>query len=103
MARFISRGIEVNDRTLALDVIDQVGPGNHFLTHDHTVRNFRQALWFPTVIFRGNFAAWQAAGRKDMLARCTERARAVLAEHRPPPLAAAVQTRINDILAARHK
>jgi trimethylamine--corrinoid protein Co-methyltransferase len=35
------KGIEVNDKTLAHNVIAEVGPGGHFLTHKHTVSNFR--------------------------------------------------------------
>ncbi len=103
MARFISRGIEVNDKTLALDVIHEVGPGNNFLTHDHTVKNFRQALWFPQTIFRGNVQTWQAEGGKDMTARLRERARSILAEHRVPALPKAVQKQIAEILANRGK
>lgn len=36
------RGIEVNEKTLARDVIAEVGPGGHFLTHKHTMSNFRK-------------------------------------------------------------
>jgi len=102
-ARFISRGIEINDKTLALDVIDEVGPAGNFLTHDHTVKNFREALWFPGVTFRGNIATWQAEGGKDMRARLNERARAILAEHRVPPVPPAARREIEKILAERTK
>ncbi len=103
MARRISRGIEVNDETLALDVIDEVGPGGHYLMHRHTVDHFRGELWFPRVIFRGHFAAWQAEGCKEMRGRLNERARSVLTEHQVPPLPPAVQARIHEILAAREE
>ncbi len=35
------RGIDVSEKTLATEVINQVGPGGHFLTHRHTLANFR--------------------------------------------------------------
>ena len=41
MARRLVRGITGNDDTLALDVIDKVGPGGHFLAEDHTYKYFR--------------------------------------------------------------
>ena len=41
MAMRVVRGIEVNDETLALDVIDEVGPGGHYLMAKHTLRHMR--------------------------------------------------------------
>jgi trimethylamine--corrinoid protein Co-methyltransferase len=41
MAMRVVRGIEVNDETLALDAIDEVGPGGHYLTAKHTLRHMR--------------------------------------------------------------
>ena len=35
VARFME-GIEVTEETMALEVIDQVGPGGHFLAEEHT-------------------------------------------------------------------
>jgi len=43
--RHILRPIEVNDDTLALDVVRQVGIGGHFLDHDHTARHFRREMF----------------------------------------------------------
>jgi trimethylamine--corrinoid protein Co-methyltransferase len=42
-------GIEISEETLALDLIDQVGPGGHFLGEAHTVRHFREN-WYPTLL-----------------------------------------------------
>jgi trimethylamine---corrinoid protein Co-methyltransferase len=39
------RQFAVNDDTLALDIIDAVGPGGHYLTQEHTLKHFRQELW----------------------------------------------------------
>jgi len=43
------QGFELNDETIALDVIKEVGVGNSktYLDTEHTVRNFRQALYMP--------------------------------------------------------
>jgi trimethylamine--corrinoid protein Co-methyltransferase len=38
------RGIDISSRTLALEVISDVGPGGNFLTSLHTARNFREAI-----------------------------------------------------------
>ena len=53
------RGIEINDDTLALDVIDRVGPRSEFLTDEHTLKHLRSGALFDTDIFdlnaRGNW------------------------------------------------
>lgn len=36
MAMRVLRGVEVSDETLALEVIDQVGPGGHCRMEEHT-------------------------------------------------------------------
>ena len=39
--RRLQRGILVNDDELGLDVIQEIGPGGQFLTHNHTLKHFR--------------------------------------------------------------
>lgn len=45
MVKRICKGFEVSDKTLALDVISQVGPGGNYLTNPHTAENFRSEFW----------------------------------------------------------
>jgi trimethylamine--corrinoid protein Co-methyltransferase len=43
------RGFDVDEKTLAVDVVDAVGPGGSFLATEHTVRHMRSELWQPSV------------------------------------------------------
>lgn len=79
----IVKGIEVNENTLALDVIKEVGPGGNYLIHEHTVKNFRQVRWFPAITNRKKWAVWESKGAKDMGQRAREKARQILKEHHP--------------------
>jgi trimethylamine--corrinoid protein Co-methyltransferase len=79
----MARGMEVNDDTLAVDVIKEVGPGGNYLSHEHTVKYLRKDCWFPRIVVRDRYEAWQASGGKDMLQRANEMARKILAEHHP--------------------
>jgi len=79
----ITRGIEVNENTLALDVIKEVGPGGNYLTHEHTLKNFRKVRWFPAITNREKWADWESKGAKDMKQRAKEKARQILKEHHP--------------------
>lgn len=93
----IARGFEVSEETLALDLIDQVGPGGTFIDQDHTVENFRKEIWMPTLLDREYWPAWVAAGRPDTRRRCRERREELLAAYRPTPLAADVERDVRRI------
>ena len=41
--RFI-KGIEISEETLAVDVIDEIGPGGHFWETEHIIKNFRHVM-----------------------------------------------------------
>lgn len=84
--RKIMRGIRVDDDTLALDVIDSVGPGGHFLQEVHTLHNFKTQFWLPGLINREQYSSWEMNGKITYDQRLTDKARQLLAEHRPEPL-----------------
>jgi trimethylamine--corrinoid protein Co-methyltransferase len=87
MAMRAVRGIEVNGDTLALDVIDRVGPGGHYLADEHTLRYMRTEHYYPSQVFdRQGREEWQADGGTDAWLRAKNRARCILAEHEPKPL-----------------
>ena len=99
----ISRGIEVSDKTLALDVIDQVGPRGNFLETEHTFENFREHIWQPKLFERNSYDAWRAAGAKDLFTKLNERVKEILATHQPEPLDKKAAKKIAAILAEREK
>jgi trimethylamine---corrinoid protein Co-methyltransferase len=80
------RGVEVTDEKLGLDVIEHAMAQGSFLAEEHTVRHFRQELWFPQLLDRRFWEAWANDGRKDMAARCREMKDRILREHVPAPM-----------------
>ena len=44
--RHFRKGLIVSEENLAIETIDQVGPGGSYLEHAHTLRNFRK-IWYP--------------------------------------------------------
>jgi trimethylamine---corrinoid protein Co-methyltransferase len=91
-------GIPVNDDTLALDAIHEVGPGGDFLTSEHTRRTMR-GLWQPKYLDRRPYGAWEADPDKphrDAL----ERARTLLRDHRPDPLDPALDAELRRLVDA---
>lgn len=71
------RGIPVNDETLALDLIDRVGPGRHYLEEEHTMRHFRD-VWYSDLFDRTNYDAWLKQGSIHFAERLQEKTRKLM-------------------------
>jgi trimethylamine--corrinoid protein Co-methyltransferase len=92
----IMKGIELSPETLALEVMDQVGPGGSYLGEKHTVRHFRQN-WFPKLMNRHNYEGWMAAGSLSLGDKANERVRRILNEHQPESLSSEVVAELDKI------
>ncbi len=71
------RGIRVNDETLALGVIDRVGPGGHYLEEEHTMRHFRE-VWYSDLLDRSNYDEWRKQGSIDFAERLRVKTRKLM-------------------------
>ncbi len=96
--RAMTRGVEVNQETLALDVIDQLGPTGNYLEHEHTIRHYREPF-YSKLADKSPFAVWQKKGSTTMEERAAKQVDAILAKHKPEPLSADVQEAIRAIVA----
>jgi trimethylamine--corrinoid protein Co-methyltransferase len=76
------KGIEVNDETLALDVIHAVGPKGHFMNQKHTFKHLRE-IWQPKIMHRGTYHDYVRGGSKSPFVVAGEIARDILAKHTP--------------------
>jgi trimethylamine--corrinoid protein Co-methyltransferase len=89
--------IQVDDASLALDVVAQVGPGGQYLKHKHTRGHFREH-WYPDLIERGNYVDWQEKGGLTLAERAAVRVSQILDEHNPEPLPEGVQSKLGEIV-----
>ncbi len=80
------RGFDLDDEHLALDLIDEVGPGGVFIDQPHTGRHFRKELWMPTLLDREYYAAWESAGRPTTAQRTRERMLDMLGSYQERPV-----------------
>ena len=98
MILFAVKGIAVNDETLSVDLIKEVGYRKDFLTQRDTFKN-RHIQSSPKLIDRQMHNRWAEAGSTDMPARAEVLARRLIAEYRPAPLgeeaAAAIRALVN--------
>jgi trimethylamine--corrinoid protein Co-methyltransferase len=85
MIKFAVGGIPVNDDTLSVDLIKEVGQFKDYLAHENTYDHMRMYPQ-PRIMDRRMRADWEASGSKDMYTKAMEFAREILKTHKPDPL-----------------
>jgi trimethylamine--corrinoid protein Co-methyltransferase len=88
---------EVNDDTLALDVMAKVGPDGQFLNTEHTL-NYYKDRWYPSLFERGNYQSWIEKGEKVLAERAADRIEHLLAVHQLEPLPDKIKRRLIEIV-----
>jgi trimethylamine--corrinoid protein Co-methyltransferase len=90
------KGAPVNEETLALDLIHELGSKGDFLTTDHTFRHFREQ-WQPALFDRKNYEKWKEAGAQDSKTRVRQKIEQILDEHQGRELPSTVKQRLSEI------
>jgi trimethylamine--corrinoid protein Co-methyltransferase len=106
MVKRILRGIPVSDETMALDVMEAVGPGGHYLEQDHTYNRFKTEIWRPKLLDRLNWENWTQAGSKRYGERVHDRVIEILEAETEPLMDEGMYKelrRICELADARHK
>lgn len=94
MIEHIMKGIEVSPETLALDLINETGPGGAFIDKKHTFDHFRKN-WQPSLMNRISSERWKAAGSPSLGKRTNERVCSIIREHQPEPLSKEVKAELD--------
>jgi len=98
-SRRITRGIEVNEDTLAVSVIDDVGPNGHYLREDHTRRYYKNEFWYPNLCDRRNYEEWEMMGKTSFKERTVARVRDIQSTHQPSSIKPETEEVIQKVLA----
>ena len=80
--RFL-RSFALDTESLAVDLIDEVGPEGDFLASDLTLKRFKEEIWFPTIIDRSIHERWVDSGSTTLRDRAREKAQDLLLHHKP--------------------
>jgi trimethylamine---corrinoid protein Co-methyltransferase len=96
ITRFMG-GVTVNDDTMAVDLIDRIGPGGSFLGEEHTRRHFREN-WFPKLLDRSNYDIWKANGAQTLAQRANARAKEILETHQPQPVGEKIRAQLSAVI-----
>ncbi|MGD2270126.1 MAG: trimethylamine methyltransferase family protein [Desulfobacterales bacterium] len=88
MVKQYMHGISVNKETLAIELIDRIGPGGHYLDEDHTMRHFRD-VWYSNLFDRTIYDVWQQQGAKRFEERLREKTLEAM-DHKPVALSSEI-------------
>ena len=95
--RAANAGVVVDDETLALDVIDELGPTGSYLAHPHTMKHCKEP-YYSKLADKNPYAVWAKRGGTTMEARAAKMVDEILAQHTVEPLPAEVQQGIKKIV-----
>lgn len=98
MVARILDGIEVSDETLAVEVIDKIGPMGNFLFTEHTRRHFKKEHYLPEVFNRELYEGWRKSGQKSVRQVAQELAKQILKDHEPEPLDKDIEKNVLEII-----
>lgn len=98
LTKRIMRSFPVNRETLAIDLVEEVGPGGDFFTKPHTLDHYKQELWYPHLLDRSNYERWVKEGSLTLQARAQAEVKRILSSYKPQPLPEDVQEELEQLI-----
>jgi trimethylamine--corrinoid protein Co-methyltransferase len=96
--RAATAGVVVDDETLAVEVIEELGPTGNFLGHEHTIRHYKEP-YYSKLADKNPYSVWQKRGSTSMEQRAARMVDKILETHKPQPLSDEIQQTLKEIVA----
>ena len=101
---FLHQGIAVDENTLALDVVKEVGPGSSFMMSMHTMMGFKDAQCYPSkFIDRNKRGAWESGGCLNVVESTKPYLADMLAKDALQPADDNLSARLDDVIKEINK
>ncbi|SEW08214.1 trimethylamine---corrinoid protein Co-methyltransferase [Cognatiyoonia koreensis] len=94
-----AKGVDLSENGQAMDAIEEVGPGGHYLGCAHTQANFKSAFWRSDVFDYKPFETWDEEGARDTQMLATARVARMLDTYQQPPLDPEIEARLRAYVA----
>lgn len=91
----------VNDDTLGISAMKEVGPGGHFFGCAHTLERYETAFYAPMLSDWRNFETWRLAGGHDTAYRANAMWKQLLTDYVQPALDPAIDEELKAFVAKR--
>ena len=97
----IGRGLTLDENGFAMDAFQEVGPGSHFLSSAHTLRNYETAFFDFELSDNNSFEQWSQEGSRDIVSRANQKWKAMLDAYQPPAVDPAKNEALLTFIAER--
>lgn len=94
--RFIKPTV-INEEDLAVQLINEVGPGGQYLTTDHTYQHFRKEFWQPTMSNRDTYDQWRLNGSVPILTQAENRVNEVIDNYEIPHIDQSIDQKLKEM------
>ncbi|HHT09533.1 MAG TPA: trimethylamine methyltransferase, partial [Candidatus Atribacteria bacterium] len=91
-------GIDVNDETMAFELIKQVGSDGHYLGKKHTLVNLKKEFYMPVLSNRESRETWIEKGKKGVVDRAREKVEKILTDYHPDPLKTDIEEKLKEYI-----
>ncbi|MEA5387906.1 trimethylamine methyltransferase family protein [Haloarculaceae archaeon H-GB11] len=78
-------GYDLDEESFAMDLIEEIDPGGHFLNKKHTLTNSKDFIR-PELYFRDSYDNWTDQGSKDAFESARDRVDDMLDSYERPPI-----------------
>lgn len=95
--------LHVDEDSLGLDAISDVGPGGHFFGTSHTQQRYQTAFYAPILSDWRNFETWRDAGQPTTAEHANTAYKRLLREYEPPPIDEGIAEELNDFVERRRR
>ena len=101
MMRSFLSPIPVDEGSLAVETIGEVGPGGHFFGTTHTLARFENAFYEPMLSDWRNFENWSESGARSGTERANAIWKELLRTYEQPPLDPAIEEALEAFVTRR--
>ncbi len=95
--------VEINEDTLGIDAMKEVGPGGHYFSAQQTMERYETEFYRPILSDWRNFETWFEDGAVDATQRAHKIYRQLLQDYEPPALEPGILEELDDFIKIRKK
>jgi trimethylamine--corrinoid protein Co-methyltransferase len=96
--RAATKPVDINAETLALDLIEELGPEGDYLSSDHTFNHFRDP-YYSELADKRQYDNWLELGGTSMETRAADLVSKIISSHQAEPLPVPVQEKLSQIVS----
>ncbi|UMZ74790.1 trimethylamine methyltransferase family protein [Natranaerofaba carboxydovora] len=93
----LARPVDVNEKTLAKDVVFENGQDGNYLRASHTVKNFRKEIWMPKLFERRTWTPWEDDGAMTIREKALKKTKEMVEEGVEPVLDSESREKLEEI------